>query len=183
MNLLPFLALPAFIALVVLLSQIVFYVMNKIDDKRPVSKDLQISELDLGTDAFYFNHANVFALINSAKYPKIQFDYSLESIKQLESSLDQLSGSRTYFSQDFITGFGCYFGETIVRQIGGEWKSDGTISIFNAESIQPMREIQIRFFGGYQGRLSWLKIPSVPSLIDFIEQIQVAKHKGLQKSN
>ena len=62
-------------------------------------------------------------LVAEAAPQGILLDYSGESVGYLDSVVASLRASRVTVEQvgEVLLGFGCYFGECILRSAGGEW--------------------------------------------------------------
>lgn len=75
---------------------------------------------------FYKKEAEIFQSTMSNMLPDILLDYSPESLGYLENFIiGEFDSGKSQFNQTLATGLGCYLGEVIIRNLGGQWNAEG----------------------------------------------------------
>jgi hypothetical protein len=95
----------------------------------------------------------------SRKHLVLELDFSPESIEELESNIDTIdfaiSGGKSEENLGMLTRiWGCYLGESVRRQIGGEWvrddadKNQGLAIRVGEEKLYPLEQVRMRLVEG-----------------------------------
>lgn len=107
----------------------------------------------------YQKEAAVFVETMNQLAADLQLDYSIKSIADLESFIaDHFDppGSK-FVGSSLIMGVGCYIGEVITRNLGGQWHKGGQPEINGLgqiEKIFPVQKAAKRFGNGPQDALT-----------------------------
>jgi hypothetical protein len=67
----------------------------------------------------------------AAKISGVQLDYTADSLKTVDDIIEKMrqDGCTTDQIAETLFGFGCYVGEVLVRQAGGEWQNTAETSM------------------------------------------------------
>lgn len=108
----------------------------------------------------YEEEAGNFLSIMGEVASELRLDYSVESLQRLDHFITENfepAGSKT-IADSLPQGIGCYMGEVIIRNLGGEWSEDDKpeiVGIGPLDPIQPIDKAHRRFQNGKQDSLAW----------------------------
>jgi hypothetical protein len=108
----------------------------------------------------YEEEAGNFLSVMGEVASELRLDYSVESLQRLDQFISENfepAGSKT-IADSLPQGIGCYLGEVIIRNLGGDWSEEEkpeVVGISTLEPIQPIDKAHRRFQNGRQDSLSW----------------------------
>lgn len=101
--------------------------------------------------------AELFASTMEELEPQLRLDFSLESLRRVDSMIAREYDSDEAFpAESLIVGVGCYVGETIRRAYGGDWHDEdaAVVEIGQIAAIYPIQKAAKRFRFGPAESLS-----------------------------
>jgi hypothetical protein len=108
----------------------------------------------------YEEEAGNFLSVMGEVASELRLDYSVESLQRLDQFIAENfepAGSKA-IADSLPQGIGCYVGEVIIRNLGGEWSEEDKpeiVGIAALEPIQPIEKAHRRFQNGRQDSLAW----------------------------
>lgn len=108
----------------------------------------------------YEEEAGQFLTVMGEVASELRLDYSVESLQRLDQFISENFepvGSRT-IADSLPQGVGCYLGEVIIRNLGGEWSEENkpeVVGIGTLDPVQPIEKAYRRFQNGRQDSLAW----------------------------
>lgn len=115
------------------------------------------------------------------KHFDIHFDYSERSLAVLDDVISRCWSAPPKNLDNMVAMFGSYLGETIRRQIGGQWGKDEAgyhlVNVGGVEQwIDPFSKVRKRFLNGIEDSLS-VYFESIK-----VVAIKVANHNSQEKA-
>lgn len=115
-----------------------------------------------GSYSRYQNEAGAFLTRMDEVASQMQLDYSVDSLQRLEQFIAEHFDppGTVNVDESLIFGIGCYYGEVIVRHLGGYWNEEDQPEINGlgpgtVAAIQPIEKARHRFQSGPAASLSW----------------------------
>jgi hypothetical protein len=120
----------------------------------------------------------------------LELDYSPESLENLDDVLEDIhkTGQKSHEMGGGITCFGCYLGEVLIRDLGGEWRSREeagyretaspiVLAFSNGKAVNPLGKVCKRIDNGAEDSLTsfYRMFKSIVS-IDFQQMTERLKH-------
>lgn len=108
----------------------------------------------------YEEEAGSFLSVMGEVASELRLDYSVESLQRLDQFITENfepAGSKA-IADSLPQGIGCYLGEVIIRNLGGDWSEEDkpeVVGISSLEPIQPIEKAHRRFQNGRQDSLAW----------------------------
>jgi hypothetical protein len=108
----------------------------------------------------YHQEAGNFLSVMGEVASELRLDYSVESLQRLDQFITEnfeQKGSKD-IAESLPQGVGCYLGEVIIRNLGGDWSKDDKpeiVGIGTLEPLQPIEKAHRRFKNGRQDSLAW----------------------------
>ncbi|HEY9746717.1 MAG TPA: hypothetical protein V6C99_10925 [Oculatellaceae cyanobacterium] len=118
------------------------------------------SSANVDSSSRYRDEAGQFLSVMGEVASELCLDYSKESLQRLDQFISdnfEPVGSKA-IADSLLQGIGCYLGEVIIRNLGGEWDESGKPEIVGLSTlppIQPIEKAHQRFQNGRQDSLAW----------------------------
>lgn len=118
------------------------------------------SSTDASPQSQYQTEAGNFLSVMGEVASELRLDYSVESLQRLDHFISENfepPGSKV-IAESLPQGIGCYLGEVIIRNLGGDWSEDSkpeVVGLGIPTTILPIEKAHQRFQNGRQDSLAW----------------------------